>query len=193
VFVEPERTPCHHTDTEIEELIPLDAMDVAMLILRVAVGGTFIAHGYNHAFGPGGLAGTARWFDSMGMKHAPVQAFLSAAVEIAAGLGLVLGLLTSLMAAALISVCAVATVTAHRKNGFFVFKDGYEYVLLLALTCVAVAVAGPGSLSVDHGMGIDALSSGWAGAGIAAVLGVGGAAVLLAVSWRPAPDPAPTK
>jgi putative oxidoreductase len=171
----------------------LDATDVAMLILRVAVGGTFIAHGYNHAFGPGGLAGTARWFGSMGMKYAPAQAFLSAAVEIAAGLGLVLGLLTPLMAAALISVCAVAMMTAHRKNGFFIFKDGYEYVLLLALTCAAVAVAGPGAISVDRWMGIDALFTGWAGAGIATVLGMGGAGLLLAVSWRPASPPAQTK
>lgn len=171
----------------------MDATDVAMLILRVAVGGTFIVHGYNHAFGPGGLAGTARWFGSMGMKFAPVQALMSAAVEIAAGLGLVLGLLTPLMAAALISVCAVAIVTAHRKNGFFVFKDGYEYVLLLALICTAIAVAGPGAIAVDRWLGIDALSTGWAGAGIATLLGMGGAGLLLAVSWRPAAPQAQTK
>ena len=53
------------------------------------------------------------------------------------GLGPVLGFLTPLGCAAIISVMLVAGLLAHRKNGFFVFKDGYEYVLLIA---VAVAL-----------------------------------------------------
>ena len=54
------------------------AIDTGLLILRVVLGLTMAAHGYNKFFGKGGLAGTAGWFDSMGMKpgmfHARVAA-----------------------------------------------------------------------------------------------------------------------
>jgi len=42
--------------------------DTAALVLRVIVGITIIAHGYNHIFGPGGIQGTAGWFASMGLR-----------------------------------------------------------------------------------------------------------------------------
>ena len=44
------------------------AADIGLLILRVVLGLTMAAHGYNKFFGKGGLKGTAGWFDSMGMK-----------------------------------------------------------------------------------------------------------------------------
>ena len=76
-----------------------------------------------------------------------LQAWLSVLTEIAAGALLVLGLLTSFAAAAVISVMLVAGLLAHRTNGFFVFKEGYEYVLVLgvvALSVVTFAAAPPG-------------------------------------------------
>ena len=46
----------------------MQQLDVGLLVLR-AVFGVFLAyHGYNKVFGGGGLAGTARWFGSIGMK-----------------------------------------------------------------------------------------------------------------------------
>ena len=42
--------------------------DVGVLLLRLMLGLTMAAHGYNKFFGKGGLKGTAGWFDSMGMK-----------------------------------------------------------------------------------------------------------------------------
>ena len=38
----------------------MDSVNIAALVLRFAVGGTMIAHGWNHAFGGGKLPGTAR-------------------------------------------------------------------------------------------------------------------------------------
>ena len=46
------------------------------------------AHGYNKFFGKGGLAGTAGWFDSIGMKPGMFHARVAATTEMAAGLGL---------------------------------------------------------------------------------------------------------
>ena len=65
-----------------------------MLILRVVLGLTMAAHGYNKFFGKGGLSGTAGWFDSMGMKPGIFHARVAATTEMAAGLGLAVGLLT---------------------------------------------------------------------------------------------------
>lgn len=63
------------------------------------------------------------------------------------------------------------------------FKDGYEYVLVLGAVCLAVATLGPGPLSVDSAAGI--VVDGWAGAGIALGVAVLGTAGLLATFWRP--------
>ena len=66
----------------------MTAYDVGVLILRVALGLTMAAHGYNKFFGPGGLKGTAGWFDSMGMKPGIFHARIAATTEMSAGIGL---------------------------------------------------------------------------------------------------------
>jgi putative oxidoreductase len=163
----------------------VNGLDAALLTVRLTVALTILCHAYNHAFGPGGLAGTARWFAGLGMRRPALQAFLSASVEAAAGVGLAVGLFTSIAAAALVGVMVVAGWTAHRPNGFFVFRDGYEYVLVLALVATSIAIAGPGRASVDHALGFDSRLDGWVGLILVAVLGVGGAGGQLATFWRP--------
>jgi putative oxidoreductase len=110
---------------------------------------------------------------------------MSVVTEIGAGALLIIGLLTPLACAAIISVMLVAWLLAHRPNGFFVFKDGYEYVLVLSVVCLVLAVLGPGRLSVDNGAGITI--SGWAGGGVALAVAVVATAGLLATFWRPHP------
>lgn len=161
----------------------MDVTDIALFLLRLVVGATMIAHGVNHWIGGGKIAGTARWFESLGLRNGVLQAWLSVVTEIGAGLLLILGLLTPLAAAAIISVMLVAALLAHRKNGFFVFKDGYEYVLVLAVVCLALGLLGPGWLSLDRAADIEI--TGWAGGGIALGVGVVGTAVLVALFWRP--------
>ena len=46
----------------------LDAINLALLALRCGIGAVMLAHGINHIFGGGKIAGTARWFESLGMK-----------------------------------------------------------------------------------------------------------------------------
>lgn len=164
--------------------------DTAALVLRVIVGLTLIAHGYNHVFGGGGIKGTAGWFESMGLRPSIVHAWMSGLVELAAGAGLVVGLLTPFAAGALIGTMVVAGITAHRTNGFFIFKpgQGYEYVLMLGVVLAAIGILGPGKASLDHALGIEL--DGWVGGLIAIGIGVGGAALLLVTSWRPERKPA---
>jgi len=161
----------------------VDVEGVALLLVRVVVGLTMIAHGLNHWRGGGRIEGTARWFSGLGLRNGRLQAWLSVITEIGAGLLLVLGLLTPLACAAVISVMLVAGVLAHRPNGFFVFKDGYEYVLVLAIVSLALAMLGPGRLSLDQAAGISL--PGWAGGGIALGVAAVATAGLLALFWRP--------
>lgn len=160
----------------------LGGSDWASLVLRVSVGGTLIAHGVKHGRS---LGGTSRWFGSVGFRRPGLQALLSAAVEIAAGGALVLGVTTPLAASAVIGTMAVAAVTVHRRNGFFITAEGYEYVLALSCAAAATAALGGGRFSIDHLAGIDSRLSGISLALAAVLLGVVGAAAQLAIFWRP--------
>ncbi|MEU6642852.1 DoxX family protein [Saccharomonospora sp. NPDC046836] len=164
--------------------------DIALLLVRVVLGSTMIAHGVNHWVGGARIEGTARWFSGLGLRQGKLQAWLSVVTEIGAGALLILGLLTPLACAAVVSVMLVAGLLAHRPNGFFVFKDGYEYVLVLAVVALALAMLGPGRVSVDDAAGIAV--TGWAGGGIALGVGVVATAGLLALFWRPQPAAAET-
>lgn len=163
----------------------MDAEVVALLLVRVIVGITMIAHGLNHWKGGGRIEGTARWFSGLGLRHGRLQAWMSVVTEIGAGALLVVGLLTPLACAAVISVMLVAGILAHRPNGFFVFKEGYEYVLVLAVVSLALALLGPGRWSLDHAA--DLVVDGWAGGGVALGVAVVATAGMLATFWRPEP------
>jgi putative oxidoreductase len=163
--------------------------DTAVALLRVVVGLTMVAHGYNHLWGGGGLAGTARWFGSLGLRPPKLHAVLSGAGELAAGSALAIGLFTPLAAAFVLGAMVIAGVTAHRRNGFFVFKDGYEYVLMIGVVCAVVGLLGPGAASVDRLLGIDGALGGTVGLAVTVGLGLLGAVVLLAATWRPSRQP----
>ena len=120
------------------------AYDVGLLILRLALGVTMAAHGLNKFFGGGRIAGTAGWFESIGMKPGKFHATVAATTETAAGFGVAAGLLTPIPAAGFVSLMLVAAWTVHRHNGFFIVKEGWEYNLVLAAAAVAVATLGAG-------------------------------------------------
>ena len=156
-------------------------IDLALLILRVTAGITMAYHGHNKTKN---LGGTAKWFESMGMRPGAVHARLAAFTEIAAGVGMAVGFLTPLTGAAFIGLMLVAGIVAHRNNGFFIFlKDqGWEYTMILGVIGLFVAMVGAGRNSLDRALGIT--FGDWVGSAIAAG-GVVGGAGLLAVSWRP--------
>jgi putative oxidoreductase len=158
-------------------------LDAGLLMIRVSLGITLLLHGWNHWRGGGKIAGTAGWFEGLGLRPGIVHAWASVVTELAAGAGLIVGLFTPLACAAAIGVMAVAAIVAHRPNGFFVFRDGYEYVLMIAVVAAALAAIGPGDASLDSALDIEIV--GLAGIGIAVLGGLGGTAVLLATSWRP--------
>ena len=99
-------------------------MNLGLLILRVAVGGTMLAHGVNHVWRGGRIPGTGRWFHSLGMKPGVFHAWLASGTELVAGAALIVGLLTPIAAGACAGVMLVALIVNHRKNGFFIFRPG---------------------------------------------------------------------
>ena len=164
-----------------------DAASFAMLVLRVAVGGVLLAHGVNHIVGGGKIAGTARWFESLGMRPAIVHAWLASLTEVGAGVLLVVGLLTPLAAAGVIGVMLVAWITNHRGNGFFIFRpgEGWEYVMVLTVCGVVLATLGAGGWSLDAALDLFDEPS-WGNLALGLGAGAGGAAALLLTCWRPA-------
>lgn len=165
------------------------ALDFGLLLLRVVLGLTMAAHGYNKFFGGGRIPGTAGWFDSIGMKPGMFHARVAASTEMAAGLGLAVGLLTPVPAAGFVALMLVAAWTVHRANGFFIVKEGWEYNLVLAVAAVALAATGAGRYSLDYalfsGTGFYDLLHGWWGFVIAVVLGLAGGIGQLVIFFRP--------
>jgi len=170
----------------------VNSIDLALLVVRVFFGISLAAHGYNKFFGKGGLSGTTGWFGSIGMKWPKWQARIAATTEVGAGILLALGLGTPLAAAGFIGLMIVAIVVAHWENGFFVFKpgQGWEYCASIAIVAFALGTIGPGKYSIDHLLNSDDFTyyTGWTGALITVLLGVGGAVAQLSLSYRkPAP------
>jgi putative oxidoreductase len=169
-------------------------VDAGLLVIRLAVGLTMAAHGYAKVFRGGRLAGTARWFESIGMRPGRLQAPLAALTEIGGGLLFACGLLTPLAAAAIVALMLVAAWTVHRENGFFIVGNGWEYNFILAAVAVGVAITGGGALSLDAAIGRYALDRGWPGVLIAVGAGLGGGIGQLTMFFRPqapSPDPDP--
>ncbi len=167
----------------------MTAFSVGLVILRVVLGLTMAAHGYNKFFGPGGIDGTAGWFDSIGMRPGWLHARLAASTEIAAGLCLSVGLFTPFAAAGFVALMFVAFWTVHRGKGFFITGEGWEYNLVLAGAAVALGALGAGRFSLDRllfdGADIYRFLRGWWGLGIALVLGLAGGIGQVALFFRP--------
>jgi putative oxidoreductase len=107
--------------------------------------------------------------------------------EIGAGLSLTLGLLTSLGAAGLIALMAVAFWTVHRRAGFWITSrpdEGWEYVFVLSAAAWALALLGSGEWALDQALGIGDNLDGCVGA-LIATGGIAAAAAQLAVFFRP--------
>ena len=156
-------------------------LDVASLVLRLALGPMLVLHGLNKV--QGGLDGTAGWFESLGLKPGWLHARVAAFTEIGAGIIVTLGLLNGLGAMAFVGLMTVAALTDHRGKGYFIFTGGAEYVVLVAIVAVALAIVGPGRWSLDHALGLDLAGLGW---GIIALVGgVAAAAGLLLTFYRP--------
>jgi putative oxidoreductase len=125
--------------------------DVGLLVLRAGLGGALFAHGAQKLFGwfgGGGLAGTAAMFDQIGFKPGKANAVAAGLGEAGGGALLALGLATPAAGAAVAGTMAVAA-SMHVPQGFFSNNGGLEYPAVLGVSAAALALTGPGELSLD--------------------------------------------
>ena len=123
------------------------------------------------------------------MKPGIFHARVAATTEMAAGIGLAVGLLTPVPAAGFVALMLVAAWTVHQDNGFFIVKEGWEYNLVLAVLRRRDrhdrrGQAQPGLPAVP-GTGLYDLLHGWWGLRIALGLGLAGGIGQLVIFFRP--------
>jgi len=126
---------------------------VAPVIIRLVLGLILMAHGAQKlfgAFGGPGIAGTAPFLESLGMKPGLFWAWIAALAEFFGGLGILLGLLTGIASIVIIVDMLVAVVLVHGKKGFFLSAGGFEYNLALIAMALSLIFSGPGVLSLDR-------------------------------------------
>nr|WP_245241227.1 DoxX family protein [Streptomyces spiramenti] len=151
-------------------------------MLRVGVGLTMAAHGAQKLFGSfdgGGLDGTGEFFTFLGYPAGETMALVAGLAEFLGGLGLVLGLLTPLGAAAVVGTLINALFSAHAEDAWM---GGYELPLVLAVAAAALALTGPGRYALDRLLPVAVLRESRLTHGLAALgLAVVSAAVVLLI------------
>jgi putative oxidoreductase len=124
-------------------MIDLKTAPYAALVLRVATGVLFLAHGLLKllVFTP---AGTAGFFASLGLPEPLAYATILA--ELAGGIALIIGFQTRIVSLALIPVLLGAAFTAHSGNGWLFSNEGggWEFPVFWAAAQLVVALLGDG-------------------------------------------------
>ncbi|MBT2730380.1 DoxX family protein [Bacillus sp. ISL-75] len=127
-------------------------MSIGLLIIRVVVGVSFMAHGAQKLFGwfgGYGLKGTGGWMESLGMKPGVMMALMAGLTELIGGLLFTLGLLTPLAGIMIAATMVMAIVKVHASNGYWATQNGYEYNLTLIAVVIGIALIGPGKYALD--------------------------------------------
>lgn len=118
--------------------------DYAVTLLRVSLGVMYLAHSIVLKLFTFGLAGTAGYFESIGLPG--WLAYVTFAAEAVGGAMLVLGIHARWVAVALIPAPLGAIIWVHGGNGW-VFNapdGGWEYPLYLIVLSVAQFLFGDG-------------------------------------------------
>jgi putative oxidoreductase len=129
----------------VEPRVDRSAVDVALLIVRIALGIVFIYHGGQKMFGlfgGPGLAATAKMMGTLGY-------FVSVG-EFFGGLGILVGFLSRFSAASIAVIMLGAIITFHGKNGFSMANKGYEYNFALIGLALPILIAGPGRYAIGR-------------------------------------------
>lgn len=121
--------------------------DYGVTLLRISLGTMFLAHGLLLKVFVFGLAGTAAFFEGIGLPG--WLAYVTALAETVGGLMLIAGIQTRATALALIPILIGATFV-HAGNGwvFSAPNGGWEYPAYLLVLCLAQALVGGGALQL---------------------------------------------
>ncbi len=126
-------------------MLHFDTNRLGATVLRVSLGVMFIAHSVLLKYFMYSLAGTADYFESIGLPA--YLAYVVFTAEAIGGVLLVLGIQTRIVALGLIPIL-VGAMWAHIGNGW-VFSNangGWEYPLYLIVISLVVALQAPASV-----------------------------------------------
>ena len=121
--------------------------DVAPLVLRLAAGVVFFAHGWQKWSGD--MSQFGGFLGNLGIPGSEFFAWVVTIVEAVGGAALILGIFTHLAAKLLAIDMAFAFFLVHASKGLFISNGGYEFVLVLFAASVSLMITGPGKWSLD--------------------------------------------
>lgn len=125
--------------------------DIAYTLVRVAIGYNLFMHGMVKMHS--GFAGVTGYMMKVGLMPSSLFAGAAMFLETVGAICIILGLFTRFFAAALAIELGIAFLVVHMHKGFAVSQGGYEYVLLLGVVMLAIAIRGGGPYSLDRMIG----------------------------------------
>ncbi|OGF62855.1 hypothetical protein A2926_04180 [Candidatus Giovannonibacteria bacterium RIFCSPLOWO2_01_FULL_44_40] len=129
----------------------LDFQFYAPLLLRIALGVIFLAHGWPKLAGD--KAQFAGWLESMKFKPGKFWAWLVALIEFLGGIALIVGFWTQLAALVLAVQFLVILLWIQRGKPFIggppAGEAGREFDFLIFVALLALLVLGPGAWALD--------------------------------------------
>lgn len=131
-------------------LLGFRELDLAALLLRLAVGGLMVLHGLPKVRN---LKQPAGWVRSTGWTWAVGFAYAFSVLEFAGGVALVLGLLTQVVALLFALEMVATTIFARAKLGKKLL-GGWELDLLFLAGALALLLLGAGAWSLDALLGL---------------------------------------
>ncbi|WP_350019347.1 DoxX family protein [Priestia flexa] len=127
-------------------------ISIGLLLIRLVIGLSFMAHGAQKLFGwfgGHGLKGTGGWFECIGMKPGVRMALIAGLSELVGGALFAVGFLTPLAALMIAGTMLIAIIKVHGPNGYWSTQNGYEYNLTLLVVAISIAIIGPGYYAID--------------------------------------------
>jgi|SRR5580658_5846220 putative oxidoreductase len=126
--------------------------EVAYALMRVAIGYILLMHGIGKVH-MGVATVAANIMAKNGLHPALAFAYAATALETVGAVCIILGVFTRFFAAALAIEMGLAFLFVHLPKGFAAAQGGYEYVLLIGIVMLVIAIRGGGRYSVDHVVG----------------------------------------
>ena len=130
------------------DLIPYGA-----LLLRIALGSLFLAHGLLKLL-VHKPSGTAAYFRSLGLPG--FFGYLTMAAELGGGALLILGIGTSMVALALVPLILGTIYIVHGSKGWLFTNEGggWEFPAFWTVALVVQSLIGSGAYSLGHAFGL---------------------------------------
>ncbi|APU14455.1 MULTISPECIES: DoxX family protein [Actinoalloteichus] len=123
--------------------------NLVLLAARLGLGIVLIAHGWQK-FTEWGIDGTTASFEAMGVPLRALSAWFAALVELGGGIALVVGFAVPIVGVLVAFVMAGAWAIVHSGSGLFVSDGGFEFVLVIIVAALLLAVTGAGAFGIDR-------------------------------------------